>query len=77
MKVDLKQCNKRVVESLVKSGAMDRFEERSYLLAVYEYHRKAQVRIRERSNGQVGLFADNQVGVDFLFKTFIPMTTAC
>ena len=65
-KVDLKQCNKRVIESLIKAGAMDMFGERSYLLAIYEsVMEKAQILIRERSNGQVGLFGDTQVGSGF------------
>ncbi|RAP28520.1 DNA polymerase III subunit alpha, partial [Candidatus Marinamargulisbacteria bacterium SCGC AG-414-C22] len=64
MKVDLKQCNKRVLESLIKSGAMDMFGERSYLLAVFEAAlESAQVLVRERSNGQVALFSDDQAGV--------------
>mgnify|MGYP001156973599 FL=1 len=64
MKVDLRQCNKRVFESLIKSGAMDDFGDRSYLLAVYEADlESAQVLIRERSNGQVALFSDDQAGV--------------
>ena len=64
MKVDLRQCNKRVFESLIKSGAMDEFGDRSYLLAVYESAlESAQVLIRERSNGQVALFSDDQAGV--------------
>ena len=47
MKVDLRQCNKRVFESLIKSGAMDEFGDRSYLLAVYESAlESAQVLIR-------------------------------
>ncbi len=65
-KVDLKQCNKRVVESLIKAGAMDMFGERSFLLAIFEsVMEKAQILIRERSNGQVGLFGETQVGSGF------------
>ena len=65
-KVDLKQCNKRVVESLIKAGAMDMFGERSFLLAIFEsIMEKAQILIRERSNGQVGLFGETQVGSGF------------
>ena len=65
-KVDLKQCNKRVIESLIKAGAMDNFGERSYLLAIFEsVMEKAQILIRERSNGQVGLFGEAQVGSGF------------
>ena len=70
MKVDLKQVNKRVVESLIKSGAMDDFGERSYLLAIYELvMEKAQVLIQERSNGQVSLFSDQQAGMSFSIES--------
>ena len=63
MRVDLRQCNKRVIESLIKSGACDVFGERSYLLAIFEaIMEKAQVLIRERENGQVSLFADSASG---------------
>ena len=56
-KVDLKQVNKRVLESLIKSGAMDNFGDRAYLLAIYEQvMNRAQTLAKERSNGQVGLF---------------------
>lgn len=73
MKVDLRQCNKRVFESLIKSGAMDDFGDRSYLLAVYEAAlESAQVLIRERSNGQVALFSDDQAGVGLSMES---MTT--
>tara|TARA_B100000427_G_scaffold148524_1_gene123536 strand:- start:7625 stop:11023 length:3399 start_codon:yes stop_codon:yes gene_type:complete len=66
LRVDLKQANKRVMESLIKSGAMDSFGERSYLLAIFEtVMEKANITIRERRNGQVSLFADNQVGSGF------------
>lgn len=66
MRVDLKQCNKRVLESLIKVGAFDSFGDRSYLLALYEVVMdKATTLIRERQNGQVGLFADHQVGGGF------------
>ena len=59
MKVDLKQVNKRVIESLVKSGAFDLIGDRSELLEIYESTiESAQVAAKERSNGQVGLFGD-------------------
>ncbi|RAP32786.1 DNA polymerase III subunit alpha, partial [Candidatus Marinamargulisbacteria bacterium SCGC AAA071-K20] len=62
--VDLRQVNKRVLESLIKSGAMDCFGERSYLLAVYErMMERAQVAAKEQSNGQTGLFSEETTGV--------------
>jgi len=59
LRVDLKQTNKRVIESLIKSGAMDQLGDRADLLETYEsVLESAQIAIRERSNGQVGLFGD-------------------
>ena len=63
-RVDLKQVNKRVVESLIKSGAMDEFADRSKLLSHYEQCLEAaQVIVKERSNGQVGLFGADQASM--------------
>ncbi|MFC1752485.1 DNA polymerase III subunit alpha [Thermoproteota archaeon] len=56
-RVDLRQVNKRVLESLIKSGALDRLGERGQLLNTYENTlEKAQVIAREKSNGQESLF---------------------
>ncbi|HWX54221.1 MAG TPA: DNA polymerase III subunit alpha [Verrucomicrobiae bacterium] len=56
-KVDLRLLNKRVVESLIKSGAMDAFGHRAQLMAVLdkamERGQKAQ---RDVESGQHGLF---------------------
>ena len=58
-RVDLKQVNKRVVESLIKSGTFDLLEDRGKLIATYEMCvEMAQIRARERDNGQLGLFGD-------------------
>ena len=58
MKVDLKQVNKRVIESLIKSGAMDSLGDRGYLLGAYEQAMdRAQVAIKEKESGMVGLFS--------------------
>jgi len=63
LRVDLRQVNKRVVESLIKSGAMDDLGDRSQLLAVYERTlESAQTVAKERSNGQVGLFINTSFG---------------
>jgi DNA polymerase-3 subunit alpha len=55
--VDLRLLNKRVLESLIKSGAMDSFGRRSQLMAVLdkamELAQKAQ---RDAESGQHGLF---------------------
>jgi DNA polymerase-3 subunit alpha len=56
-KVDLRLLNKRVIESLIKSGAMDSLGKRSQLMAVLdramESGQKAQ---RDAESGQHGLF---------------------
>ena len=56
-KVDLRLLNKRVIESLVKSGAMDSMGRRSQLMAVIdtamEHAQKSQ---RDAAMGQHGLF---------------------
>jgi DNA polymerase III subunit alpha len=58
LRVDLKQVNKRVVESLIKSGAADALGDRSYLLAVFEHTlESAQITAKEKSNGQESLFS--------------------
>ncbi|NBV41787.1 DNA polymerase III subunit alpha, partial [bacterium] len=62
MRVDLKQANKRVVESLIKAGAMDSIGDRGDLLESYEaVLDTAQTTLRERANGQIGLFGDTPV----------------
>ena len=58
--VDSRAVNKRVLESLIKSGAMDSFGwRRSQLMALadgaIEYGQKVQ---RDRESGQKGLFSD-------------------
>jgi DNA polymerase-3 subunit alpha len=56
-KVDLRLLNKRVLESLIKSGAMDSFGRRAQLMAVLDksidHAQKAQ---RDAESGQHGLF---------------------
>jgi DNA polymerase-3 subunit alpha len=56
-KVDLRLMNKRVVESLIKSGALDSFGRRSALMAsVDKAMERAQKAQRDREAGQHGLF---------------------
>jgi len=56
-KVDLRLLNKRVVESLVKSGAMDSFGRRAQLMAVLDKAiERAQKSQRDAESGQHGLF---------------------
>ena len=56
--IDLRQVNKRVIESLIKSGALDHFGDRAHLMVIYENAiDRAQVTAREQQNGQVSLFS--------------------
>jgi len=55
--VDLRLLNKRVIESLVKSGAMDSLGRRSQLMAVLDKAMDhAQKALRDAESGQHGLF---------------------
>ncbi len=56
-KVDLRLLNKRVIESLVKAGALDSFGRRAQLLAaVDKMMERAQKTQRDLEAGQAGLF---------------------
>lgn len=56
-RADLQKVNKRVLESLIGSGAFDRFGRRSQLYAAYnEVRNQATAGNREKSSGQGGLF---------------------
>jgi DNA polymerase-3 subunit alpha len=56
-KVDLRLLNKRVLESLIKSGAMDSLGRRSQLMAVLDKAiERAQKTQRDAESGQHGLF---------------------
>ena len=56
-KVDLRLLNKRVIESLIKSGAMDAFGNRAQLMAVLDKAmERAQKSHRDAEMGQHGLF---------------------
>src|SRR5664279_1511207 len=56
-KVDLRLLNKRVIESLIKSGAMDAMGRRSQLMAVVDIAMEhAQKSQRDAAMGQHGLF---------------------
>jgi len=55
--VDLRLLNKRVLESLIKSGAMDSFGRRAQLMAVLDKAmERAQKTQRDAESGQHGLF---------------------
>lgn len=57
LRVDNQKVNKKVIESLIKAGAMDGFGKRSALLAsIDEIRAKAQARAKQALTGQTGLF---------------------
>src|SRR5918996_1101493 len=60
-RIDLRLCNKRVLESLIDAGACDSLgSHRAQLIAALEHaFSEAQVRQQERVSGQVGLFGDD------------------
>jgi DNA polymerase-3 subunit alpha len=64
-KVDLRLLNRRVIESLIKAGAMDAFGNRAQLMAVLDKAmERAQKTQRDAEMGQHGLFgvfADEQM----------------
>ncbi|MGQ0814764.1 MAG: DNA polymerase III subunit alpha [Gemmatimonadota bacterium] len=58
-RVDLRVVGKRVLESLIQAGALDKFGHRSQLMAGLEIAvREAQIRAEERDSGQGNLFGD-------------------
>ena len=72
-KVDLRLLNKRVLESLIKSGAMDSFGRRAQLMAVLDKAMEhAQKTQRDAESGQHGLFGVfQQEGAD-TYETRLP-----
>ncbi len=63
-RIDLRLCNKRVIESLIDAGACDSFGgERAQLVAALDHaFSEAQVRQQERFTGQHGLFGEEMRG---------------
>jgi DNA polymerase-3 subunit alpha len=63
LRIDLHEVNKRVLEALIKCGAMDALGERAQLLASLDRiaDRAAEIQ-RERETGQVNLFGDGNLG---------------
>ena len=59
-RVDLGAVNKKTVESLIKSGAMDNFGKRANLLINYpEIIEKSHKKIKQIQSGQTSFFADS------------------
>lgn len=68
-KVNPRVVNRKTLESLVKSGALDSHGERALLVAnldtMVAYAGRAQ---KDQSSGQIGLFSDTAVAADFAPK---------
>ena len=74
-RVNMRVVNKRVVEHLIKSGAMDSFgARRSQLLAVIDQAIDLGAACqRDRANGQLGLFGDDQTfGMEEINMPLLP-----
>jgi DNA polymerase III subunit alpha len=62
LRLDLHEVNKRVLEALIKSGALDSLGERQQLLqSLDRVVDRAQSIQRERASGQVSLFGDGHI----------------
>jgi len=56
-RVDAQKVNKKVLESLIKAGAMDAFGKRAAMLSVLDQVRSRSASLqKQKKNGQVGLF---------------------
>jgi len=74
-KVDLRLLNKRVLESLIKSGAMDSLGRRAQLMAVLDKAiEHAQKEQRDKESGQHGLFGVFQQEQDQVPEVKLPDT---
>jgi DNA polymerase-3 subunit alpha len=66
-RIDLARCNKRVLESIIKSGATDAFGTRQgQLNSLDAVLSTAQREQRDRESGQVGLFASLGLGTEIV-----------
>ncbi|MDP3954892.1 MAG: DNA polymerase III subunit alpha [bacterium] len=73
-KVDSQKVNKKVLESLIKVGAMDRFGKRAALLSGLDRVRsKGENEQKKKNGGQTGLFEnDEQKGVKVAISDDLP-----
>lgn len=61
LQVNGQKVNKKVLESLIKAGALDTFGKRAALLASLDLNRqKCEQILKQKSLGQVSLFAENE-----------------
>jgi DNA polymerase III subunit alpha len=69
-RVNLKVVNRRVIESLIKCGAFDATgETRAQMMAgVDEYLEAGQKRQRDREDGQISMFDDNEEAVQPVYR---------
>jgi len=73
--VNLQKVNKKVVESLIKAGALDRFGSRSTFLAHLPQARDIAIKLqKEKSTGQVGLFGSQKSEQEMIKDTFPEVT---
>jgi len=64
VRVDLRQVNKRVLESLIKTGAFDAIGKRKSLLAIVESTLSEATKIaKDRINGQLNLFSNENTHI--------------
>ena len=62
-RVDIQKVNKKVLESLIKAGAMDKFGKRAAMLSGLEKVRaKGSLTQKQKANGQRSLFGDHNPG---------------
>lgn len=63
LRVNAQKVNKKVLESLIKAGAMDKFGKRSSMLAGLDsLKNKCDLILKQLSGGQVSLFGGNEEG---------------
>ncbi|WP_371780950.1 DNA polymerase III subunit alpha [Streptosporangium subroseum] len=73
-KVPLPVCNKRLIESLIKSGAFDSLDHpRKALMLIHEQAVDSVIPIKKsEAHGQDSLFGDEESGLDETFAVAIP-----
>jgi DNA polymerase III alpha subunit len=65
LRVDSQKVNKKVLESLIKAGAMDKFGHRAQMLAALDKIRELGTSISKMKNsGQSSLFGDEEADID-------------
>jgi len=71
-RVDGQKVNKKVLESLIKVGAMDAFGKRAAMLSALDKIREKGANLqKQKANGQVSLFGDDP-GINISFEDDLP-----